>query len=167
MNTRFSIGIGALLVLLSTGLAAETLVYEREYTLIGEADNTLRIEISADDRVVVERPLFMTRSGRHSFRAPSGTFERLRSGLKSAGADTDALHRDIQRRAAATMQVVTDPEFSRFALVDAQREPVESVTVGSLEAWSQRIQDPRLARLHALEQDFFGLMDEYVREDAQ
>ncbi|MBY6203457.1 hypothetical protein [Halomonas denitrificans] len=167
MNTRFSIGISALLVLLSTGLAAETLVYEREYTLIGEADNTLRIELSPDDRMIIHRPAFMTYPGNHRIDVTSGTYRKFRAAFEAARTDSVELQRAVQARAAGSMAVVTDPEFSRFALVDAQRGPLETVTVVSLEAWAQRIDDVRLQRLDRLERDWFSLMNSELQEAAR
>ncbi len=167
MNTRFSIGIGALLVLLSTGLAAETLVYEREYTLIAEADNTLRIELSPDDRMTIHRPAFMPYAGDHRMAVPGGTYRKFRAAFEAARTDSLELQRAVQERAAETLAVVTDPEFSRFALVDPQRGPLETVTVVSLEAWAQRIDDVRLDRLDRLERDWFSLMNAELQEAAR
>lgn len=167
MKTRLTACIGGMLLVLSSGLSAQSLVYEREYTLIGEADNTLRVELFPDDRMVVERPLFMTRAGRHEVQAPEGTYDRMRSAFEASRVDSLELHRDVQRRAAEEFRVVTDPEFSRFALVDGQRGPLETVTVVSLEAWAQVIEDERLDRLDAFERDWFALMDALVREDAR
>ena len=164
MATRFSACIGGMLLLISSGLAAQTLVYEREYTLIAEAENTLRLEVSPDDQVFMDRPVFMTYPGRHTFRAPVGTYDRLRRAFETARTDTDRLHRDIQQRAANEMQVVTDPEFSRFALVDSDRGPIDVVTVVSLEAWASRIDDQRLQRLSALEDELFAMMNAILQE---
>ncbi|NKI34827.1 hypothetical protein HFP89_06575 [Wenzhouxiangella sp. XN79A] len=149
---------GALL-LLSSGLAAQTLVYEREYTLIAEADNTLRVELHPDGRLVVERPEFMTWSGRHEFRVAPSRYQALRDAFDAAHTDTGRLYEDVQRRAANEEWIVTDPEFSRFALVDEARGPLEQVTAVSLEAWAARFDDPRLERLHDLELDLFELMN--------
>ncbi len=164
MNTRLSLAIGALLMLLSTALAADTLVYEREFTLIGEDDNVLRVELSPDDRMTIHRPAFMTYPGSHRLTVPAGTYKRLRSAFEAARTDSVELQRAVQQRAAETFTVVTDPEFSRFALVDPERGPLDTVTVVSLEAWAQRSDDPRLARLDRLEREFFSLMNAELQE---
>ena len=165
MSFRLSAGIVGMLLLLSSGLAAQTLVYEREFSMIAEADNTLRIELAPDGRLVVERPEFMTWSGRHEFQVSPRRYLALREAFESAYTDTDQLHDDVQRRASNEEWTVTDPEFSRFALVAEARGPMQQVTAVSLEAWAARFgDDPRLQRLHDLEVSLFDLMNAQAPE---
>ncbi len=151
--------VAGALLLLSSGLVAQTLVYEREFSMIAEADNTLRVELHPDGRLIVERPEFMTWSGRHEFQVTPRRYQALREAFDAAYTDTDRLYDDVQRRAANEEWIVTDPEFSRFALVDESRGPLRQVTAVSLESWAARFDDPRLQRLHDLEVALFDLMN--------
>ncbi|MEN1727301.1 MAG: hypothetical protein AAGJ52_02565, partial [Pseudomonadota bacterium] len=56
--TRLITAMAALV--LSSASWAQSLVYEREFTFFGEVDNTLRITLTADNTLLVERPAFMT-----------------------------------------------------------------------------------------------------------
>lgn len=159
--TRFCL---SLLLLLPALASAETLVYEREFSMIAEEDNTLRIELAPDGRLVVERPLFMTRAGRYELQVDPAEYSRLRAAFETAYTDTDALHADVQRRASNEEIVVTDPEYSRFALVDEQRGPLQQVAAVSLAAWTSVFDDPRLERLEALESEWFSLMNAQLAE---
>jgi len=166
MTLRLLACAGAMLVA-SQGVSAQVLVYEREYTMIAEASNTLRAELSADDRMLIERPAFMTRPGRHEIQAPPGTFQRFLQAFEAADTDSQQLYLDLQRRAAEERVVVTDPEYSRFALVEPGRGPVAEVAAVSLEGWVQRIRDPRLERLYAFEREWFRLMDLLLAIDGE
>lgn len=159
----------ALLLLVgSTGLAAQSLVYEREFTLIGEADNTLRIAITPDNRITIERPVFMTRPGRFEAVAPDGTHARLSSALEGVAPISRSLDQDIQRRAANEHVYVTDPELSRFLVLGNQRQVVEAVEATSIQAWHEHFKDDiRLARLVELEKDWYHLMDQALAGEVQ
>jgi len=166
MIFRLLVCAGAMLVA-SQGVSAQVLVYEREYTMIAEASNTLRVELSADDRMLIERPDFMTRPGRHEIQAPPGTFQRFLQAFEAADTDSQQLYLDLQRRMTEGLLVVTDPEYSRFALVEPSRGPVAEVAAVSLEGWAERIQDPRLERLHAFEREWFELMNSVIEIDGE
>ena len=81
--------------------------------------------------------------------------------FEAAQTDSEALYEDVQQlsRQGDIEWVVTDPEFSRFAVVDSDRSVIQQVTAVSLEAWAARFEEPRLARLSALERDLFALMN--------
>ncbi|MDX1627030.1 MAG: hypothetical protein R3323_11020, partial [Wenzhouxiangellaceae bacterium] len=59
----------SIFLLLPLAAGAQTLVYERDFTIVDGADSVLRIELSADGRVTVQRPAFMTRPGHHEGQA--------------------------------------------------------------------------------------------------
>lgn len=164
MTTRISAYIGGMLLLFSSGLSAQTLVYEREYTLIAEEENTLRIELYPDDRLIVDRPVSMTHSGLHDLQAPRGTYDRMLQKFQAAHTDSDALYEDVQRlsKAGDVEWVVTDPEFSRFALVGPDRSVLQRVTAVSLEAWAARLDEPRLDKLSSMENAWFELMNSQI-----
>lgn len=141
------------------GLPAQTLVYEREFSLIADADNTLRITLTADDRIVIERPKFMTRSGRHKARAPAGSYAQLAQKLNGIAPITRSVEADIRRRAANERVHVSDPEFTRFMALDDQRRVVDAVEATSIGAWNRVFEDDvRLANLASLERDWMELM---------
>jgi len=152
----------------STGLTAQTLVYEREFTLIGEAENILRITITPDNRMTIERPEFMTRPGRFEAVAPDGTHARLSSALNGVAPISRSLDQDIQRRASNEHVYVTDPELSRFLVLGNQRQVVEAVEATSIQAWHEHFKDDiRLSRLVELEKDWYELMDQALAGDVQ
>ena len=159
----------ALLLLVgATGLAAQTLVYEREFTLIGEADNTLRISITPDNRTTIERPIFMTRPGRFEIVAPEGTYDRLSSALDGVAQISRSIDQDIRQRASNELVYVTDPEISRFLVLGNQRQVVEAVEATSIQAWHQHFRDDiRLTRLVELENDWHDIMNQALAGDLQ
>lgn len=109
------------LVLPATGAMAQTLGYEREISLLAEADNTLRITLSADDRIIIERPAFMTRPGRVVGSAAAVSHARLSRQLAGLLPLTRQLDADIRQRARNEMVYVSDPQYTRFMLQDSQR----------------------------------------------
>lgn len=148
----------------SAGISAQTLVYEREFSLAGLADNTLRISLSHDDRLVIERPAFMTHAGRFEAVAPEGTYQRLADEIAGTARIARSVNEDIQRRAASELIYVTDPEYTRFLMLGNQRQVVEAVEATSLEAWRQHFDDDiRIARLVDLERDWLDLMEQALR----
>lgn len=148
--------------------AAQTLIYEREYTLIGEADRVLRIELDASDRMLVERPRFMTHPGRHELQAPAGSYARLARMLNVAAPQARGLSADLERRAANELKVVTDEEIVRIRLVDEARGVQTSVLAISPGAWARLFDDePRLQALAALDQAWLELMEQGLRGGAQ
>jgi hypothetical protein len=166
VNSLPRIVFGALLALASTA-SAETLVYEREFSMIAEDDNTLRIELTPDGRLTVERPVFMTRSGRYELQVDPAEYTRLRAAFEAAYTDSDRLHYDVQFKSSRDQIFVTDPEYSRFAVVDDERRPVRLVAAVSVEAWAETIDDVRLQRLQKLQDDWAALMDAKVSEVAR
>lgn len=161
--------MAALLLLVgSTGLAAQTLVYEREFTLIGEADNTLRITLTPDNQATVERPGFMTRAGRFEAQAPEGTYGRLSSALDGVAQISRSIDQDIQQRAAEELVYVTDSEHTRFLVLSNQRQVLEAVQATSIQAWHDHFKDDiRLARLADLEQEWLDVMNQAMAGGAQ
>lgn len=146
-------------LLLSSTLAAETLVYEREYSLLAGPDNILRIEIGSDGLVTIHRPVGMTKPGTHRRWVDSSVYEQLRREFDEARVDSDRLSDDIERVAANELRVVTDPEYSRFFLLDDSRAVGRSFSVVSLEAWAQLLDDDRLERLDQFENRWFAVMN--------
>ncbi len=158
----------AILAAGSMGLAAQTLVYEREFSMIAEADNTLRITLTEDDRLVIERPFFMTRPGRFEGAAPAGTYERLAAELTGVAPISRTTDQDVRQRAANELVHVTDPEYTRFVLFDDRRQVIEAVEATSVEAWSRQFDDDiRLTRLAELERDWMALMDQALAGAAE
>jgi len=152
----------------SLGLSAQTLVYEREFSMIAEADNTLRITLSEDDRIVIERPFFMTRAGRFEATAPAGSYERLAAELSGLAPTSRTVREDIRQRATNELVYVTDPEYTRFMLLGDQRQVVEAVEATSLEAWSRVFTDDvRLANLAELEREWLDVMSRSLTGDAE
>lgn len=150
-----------LAVLLPGAVLAQALVYEREFTLIAEADKSLRMTLDENDLLTVERPVFMTRSGRFEFQLPAGSHARMAAGLARAAVDSRALDEDVQRRAENELRHVSDDEISRFLQFDAQRQVTTGVDVVSLQPWAAHFPDDvRLAALLALERDWYALMDQ-------
>ncbi len=151
------LGASALLPAMALG---QTLVYEREFTLIAEADNSLRMTLEANDLLTVERPIFMTRPGRFEYQLPAGSHVRLAAELTRAAVDSRALDEDVQRRAENELRHVSDDEISRFLQLDARRQVTTGVEVVSLEPWSMHFPDDvRLAALLDLQRAWYDLMD--------
>lgn len=150
----------ACLLLTGSALAwAEALVYQREFSLMAGPDNVLVITLEADDRVVVERPGFMTRAGIHSARLEAGTHARMAARLDRIDIDSSRLADDLDQRSRNERVRVTDPEYSRFYALGEDRTVSRAITVESLEAWSDRFRDdPRLAQLRELELRWYELM---------
>jgi hypothetical protein len=159
---------GLLALMLPVAALGQSLVYEREFTLIAEADNTLRMTLEANDRLTVERPVFMTRSGRFEFQLPAGSHARMASELTRVAVDSRALDEDVQRRAANEFRHVSDDEISRFLQLDEQRQPLTGVEVISLEPWAVQFPDDvRLAALLEFERDWYALMDQAMAGGAR
>jgi len=151
------------LALPASGAMAQTLVYEREFSLLAEADNTLRITLTADDRIVIERPAFMTRPGQHTGSVASGSHARLSNLLGGVLPLTRQLNADISHRASNELVYVSDPEYARFLMLDNQRRVVDGVEMPSLQAWSARFPDDvRLRMLNELQTLWYQLMDEML-----
>lgn len=157
-----------LALLLPAAALGQALVYEREFALIAEADNTLRMTLDENDRLTVERPVFMTRSGRFEFQLPAGSHARMAAELARAAIDSRALDEDVQRRAANELRYVSDEEISRFLELDAQRQVRTGVEVISLEPWAAHFpDDQRLTALLELERDWYALMDQALSGGAR
>ena len=151
------------LVLPASGAMAQTLVYEREFSLLAEADNTLRITLSADDRIVIERPAFMTWPGHYESNAAAGSHARLSRQLAGLLPLTRQLGAEINQRARNEMVYVSDPEYTRFMLLDSQRQLIDAVEMPSLQAWSANFPDDvRLRLLQDLESQWTALMDDVL-----
>ena len=157
----------ALIPMLASAQAGE-LVYEREFTLLAEAENTLRMRLNENDRLTIERPIFMTHAGRYEVQMPAGTHARMSGELGRVAIDSRALDQDIQTRAANEYRHVSDDEISRFIELDAQRQVVSGVEVISLEPWSVHFpDDARLTQLLELERAWYGLMDQGMKQALQ
>lgn len=168
-NCRWPLLLSALLLAqASFGLMAQTLVYEREFSLIGEADNTLRISLTPDDRLVIERPVFMTRAGRHEAEAAAGSHQRLSGLLSTLSQHSRWLNQDLQVRARQELVHVSDPEHTRFYALDDRRGRQNTVSVDSPQAWARHFDDDiRLAQAVELEREWYSLMAEALEGIAQ
>lgn len=165
-NTRWI--ATALALCWSLGLSAQTLVYERTFSMIGSPDNTLSITLTADDRLLIQRPHFMTHPGRLEGSAPPGTYQRLASELTGLAPLARTMNEDVRRRAAGELVYISDPEYTRFLMLGEQRQVVESIEATSIQPWSRQFKDDmRLARLAELERDWLAIMDQALAGGAQ
>ena len=64
------------------------LLYEREFTMIGMQDNTLRMELTESGELTIERPASMTHSGRHELAVQSSIYSELGDQLAARYADS-------------------------------------------------------------------------------
>lgn len=167
--TGFSLLILIVLGMTSSALFAQSLVYEREFTMISEEDNTIRMELTADGKLVIDRPVFMTNSGRHELSVGSFYYTQLYDQLAARSADSGDLSMEVQRQANQDMRYISDPEISRFYRLDEQGRKIDFVSAVSLEAWTRVYpNDQRLASLRHFEQQWYQLMQMAVSaEDAQ
>jgi len=157
-----------MLGLVSGAALGQSLVYERQFTLIAEADNTLRMALDENDLLTVERPKFMARPGRFEFQLPAGNHARMASKLARAALDSRTLDEDVQRRAVNELRHVSDDEISRFLELDGQRQVSTGVEVISLEPWAAQFPDDvRLAALLQLERDWYVLMNKALSGGAR
>ncbi|MDT8450539.1 MAG: hypothetical protein RQ847_10265 [Wenzhouxiangellaceae bacterium] len=156
MTVRLALAVAALL---SAGsAAAQQIVYEREYEMIAGGDNVLRIVVEADGSVQVDRPAFMTHSGRHQGRIPDAAWRGLLTAMRAIDFGGRALAADIRRRSANEVFHVSDAEISRFALYDADGQPLRFIEAKSISAYAERFDDARLKRLRRLEQRLLDVM---------
>jgi len=147
-------------------LLAQSLLYEREFTMIGMQDNTLRMELTESGELTIERPAFMTHSGRHELAVQSSIYSELGDQLAARYADSRNLSSDIQQRARQDMRYVSDPEISRFYRLDQQGRKLDHVSGISLEAWADVYpDDQRLASLRNLERQWYQLMQRALEDN--
>ena len=159
----FAVLLGLLVIALPALAGAQSLVYEREFTMIGGEDNVLRIELTADGTATVKRPAFMTRAGAHRGRVDAQRFRELADMLADAAGGSVGLSADLRARAANELVYVSDPEITRFARLDAARQPEVVLRAESISSWAKRFpDDQRLQRLERLEQAWLALMAEVV-----
>jgi hypothetical protein len=152
----------------SIGLSAQTLVYEKRFSLMGGVDDRLRITLTENDRVVIERPNFMTRPGRHEGSTPAGAYQRLSNELIGLAPLARTMDEDVRRRAASELIYISDPEYTRFMLVGNQRQVIEAIEATSIQPWSRQFKDDiRLVRLAELERDLLAIMDQALAGGAQ
>jgi len=79
--SALSAGLLAMLLGSSLALAQQRLVYEREFSMIGGDDNTLRIVVYADGQLSVERPAFMTHAGEYRGVVPESIWTELAAAM--------------------------------------------------------------------------------------
>ena len=164
--TAVAAGVVALLLASSLVLAQERLVYEREFAMISGADNTLRIVVTADGDVTIDRPAFMTHAGEHRGNLPESAWTELRLAIESIDFSSRALDQDVRQRSRNELFVVSDPEYSRFGMFDDSRAPLKVIEVESLKAYAQRFDDRRLKQLRDLERRLIELMDQVIEGSA-
>ena len=164
--TALAAGLVALLLGSSLVLAQERLVYEREFAMISGVDNTLRIVVTADGDVTIDRPAFMTDAGEHRGNLPESAWTELQLAVESIDFSSRTLAEDVRQRSRNELFVVSDPEYSRFGLFDDNRAPLKVIEVESLRAYAQRFEDRRLEQLRNLERRLLELMDQVIEGGA-
>ncbi len=169
MSLAMLISLSVNLVAMPSSSFAQSLVYEREFTMVATTDNILRMELSADGHLSVNRPAFMTHSGRHELTLAASVYSQLNDQLTARAADSENLGRELQQKAHQELRYVSDPEISRFYRMDHQGRKLDHVSAISLEAWSRIYpDDQRLAGLRTLEQHWYEIMrSALTREDNQ
>ena len=147
---------------------AETLVYEREFTLIAEADNSLRMTLDPDGRLTIDRPAFMTHPGRHQIVVSPDRYLVLNESFQQAEVRSSRASANVLARAEDDIKVITDPEISRFSRLDEAGRKSIQVSGQSIGAWAAVYPDQAgLIELHELEQAWYALMRQALSQDNQ
>lgn len=117
-----------------SALADQALVmeYQREFSLIAEADNSVDVRLFKDGMVEIHYPFFMRLAGDYQYQLEAAEFDRLLRNLWQLGVndfDANAVNRALQLEQQAAFEaaqlpgqsvtVVTDPEITRIRLADA------------------------------------------------
>lgn len=159
-------GFLALLIGSSAAMGQQQIVYEREFSMISGEDNTLRIVVNADGDVSIDRPAFMTHAGEHRGTISASAWSELKLVMDGIDFDSRSLAEDIALRSRNELFYVSDPELSRFSLLDGDRAPLKEVQVESLKAYAERYSDQRLEQLRGLELQLLELMNEVIEGGA-
>lgn len=157
--TALSLLLATALGIFTSNLCAQSLVYEREFTLVGEEHNTLRIELTANGTLIVDRPAFMTNSGRHEKSIDRSVYSQMADQLSVQSEGNPQLNMELQQQAMQEMRYISDPEISRFYRLDERGRKVDSVSGISLEARARVYPNVQsLISLRELEQKWYRLM---------
>ena len=152
-------------MVLSLPVQADRIVYERVFPLGSPGNDTLRIEIAASGDVTIQRPDIMTLSGRHEGVVDPSVYSELRGRVVGLDVDIEALEARWQARQRDEMITVTDPETTVIRLLGDEREPGVEMRVSAVQPRARLAgNDDAIARLAALEDDLWKLMEELLRE---
>lgn len=154
---RILLGLMLWLAVLPAG--AQTLIYERSFSMVRDTDNRLVITLTEPDRVEVYRPVFMTRSGHYQFRVLPEVIEFLLGAYEDVVIQARDLDARVQARTGAGPLVITDPELTRFQ----RQDPSAEIAVWGVKPYAAVfVDEPGLAELAELEAAFWALMDDLL-----
>ena len=160
--------IGLLIAVFPLTALSQTLVYEREYTSFQSVDNILRITLDQQGVVTIDRPSFMTHSGRHTFQVSPRRYAELSAQLTDLPFTSEELNASVRQRVGQEMFHVSHSEYTRFQLQDGARNISDAVEIVSLRAYSNRFEDhSNLSVARALEKQWLSMMDDLMQAQIQ
>ena len=154
-------------LLIASTLHASTLVYERQYSHFEHGQNTLRVMLTDQGLLTIERPQFMTQPGRYEYQVDPVHYLSLSSGLNAVPAGSVELQSRYRQRLEGQSLFVSHPELSRFQRLDASRNVMDQLEIESIDA--QRLQtrdDPALEQAKRLEAQWWQLMDDALNNQS-
>lgn len=147
---------------------AQSLHYERVYTLFDGDDNRLVLDIDEQGHARIHRPHFMTSAGDYEIRLSPGEWQTLVeevSRSRQLVPDAGQISRSLKLRSENDLRVVTDPEISRFSLHDQQRQLDWEYEMESVMAWAAVYPDiAGLQNMAEVENRLWLLMDSLLEQ---
>ncbi len=132
MFKQLSIGVLLTAILCCPSQASDApllLDYQREFSMLEEADNSVDIKIFSDGTVQVHYPLFMRRAGDYRYQLNSDELDNILQSLRQLGVDEfnaaatrqalaqqQALALEAAQTGGGSMRIVTDPETTRVRI---------------------------------------------------